>query len=59
MTNERIVNLIKAKTALAQKYDRRALTAKSKPRQKTLLSRAEKYHHQAKQLSKLQETPGV
>jgi len=59
VTNERIVNLIKAKTALAQKYDRRALTAKSKPRQKTLLSRAQKYHHQVKQLSKLQETPGV
>lgn len=49
MTTE---NIVKVKTALAEKYERLALTRRSKPGKKTLLHHANRFRSQAANIAK-------
>lgn len=53
MTKAGTANLVKVKTALAEKYARLAKGAGSKPKKKRYLYHAEHYRQQAKNLSRL------
>jgi hypothetical protein len=46
-------NLVQTKLALAEKYSRLAKASKSKPKQRVLLNRVDKYRRQAADASRM------
>jgi hypothetical protein len=52
MSQKRLANLVKVKNALAEKYDRLAAKACSKPKRRTYKNLAEKFRRQVQQLER-------
>jgi hypothetical protein len=51
-TQEKLANLVKVQTALAEKYERLARTVRSKPRRKSMLHHAALHRQKAKDASR-------